>query len=408
MRILVVSQRYWPEQFQVTSICEGLAERGHDVTVLCGLPNVGVPGGKPGRVLSGYRRGANREQERNGVRIVRCFEVGRREGLLFRTLNYYSFWKSALLRVSRLEGPYDVVLGYQLSPAMMCVPAARYASRRGVPFFLYCCDLWPESMKAMLGDRLAPIVDHYDRVCRRMYRQADAIGIQSPTFAGYFSDHHGIPGDRLVYIPQFSTDADGGVVPLVPHEGTNILFMGNMGAVQCVDMMVEAMSLVGESLDMSLHFVGDGSELASARGLAGRLGISARVVFHGRQPLERMREYYATADICVLGLDDATLIGTTIPSKLQGYMVAGRAVVGAVRGGARYVIEDSGCGIAVDPGDAGAFARALLELASDPKRRGECAERGRRYAEEHFSRAAYLDAIEDQLTNLTLRKGQDD
>lgn len=405
MRILAVSQYYWPEQFQITSICEGLVGRGHEVTVLCGLPNVGVPGEKPGRVPSGYRYGKSRTQERNGVRIIRCFEIGRREGVLFRALNYYSFWKSALSHVEHLEGSYDVVFGYQLSPAMMCVPAARYAQKHALPFFLYCCDLWPESMKAMLGNRLTPVVNHYGNICRRMYQAADAIGIQSPTFADYFSSYHGIPGDRIIYIPQFSTDADGDAVPLVSHEGVNVLFMGNMGAVQCIDMMVEAMSMIDKSVDMRLHFVGDGSELESAKARTESLGLSGRVIFHGRQPLERMRAYYANADICVLGLDDATLIGTTIPSKLQGYMAAGRAVVAAVRGGASCVIEESGCGLVVNPGDARAFADALLILALDSKRRSECASRGWRYAKAHFSKNAYLDSVEGQLSKLVKEKG---
>ena len=85
MRILVICQRYWPEQFQITDICEGLAAHGHDVTVLCGLPNVGLPESE-GHVLPEYRGGRNRAQERNRVRIVRAFEVGRRTGVLWRTV----------------------------------------------------------------------------------------------------------------------------------------------------------------------------------------------------------------------------------------------------------------------------------------------------------------------------------
>ena len=39
MKILVISQCYKPESFRVTDICEALAERGHEVTVVTGLPN---------------------------------------------------------------------------------------------------------------------------------------------------------------------------------------------------------------------------------------------------------------------------------------------------------------------------------------------------------------------------------
>lgn len=408
MRILVVCQRYWPEEFQITAICEDLVTRGHEVTVLCGLPNVGVPGSEPGRVLEEYKRGRNRDQEHNGVRIHRSFEVGRRTGVLWRTLNYYSFWKSAEREVMRLGKSFDVVFAYQLSPAMMAVPAVEYGRRTDTPVFLYCCDLWPESMKATLGDKGGPIVRHFGKVCRHMYEGADMIGIQAPGFVGYFEREHGISVDGIVYFPHFSTDVagEGGGVPLEPHDGVNLIFMGNMGAVQGIDWMIDAMTELGDFAELRLHFVGDGSELGHAKAKVDGLGLHDRVLFHGRRPSKEMVKWYAIADICVLALDDRTDIGLTIPSKLQGYMAAGRPVVGAIGGGARFVIEDSGCGIVVAPGDVSAFAGAIRRLSGDPMLRKELGARARGYYEENFTKEAYVDRLEAELA--ALGKGRKD
>lgn len=402
MRILVVCQRYWPEQFQIAAICEELVERGHEVTVLCGLPNVGVAGCEPGRVLEDYRRGRNHEQDHNGVHIIRSFEIGRREGVLWRTLNYYSFWKSAKRKARKLEGSFDVVLAYQLSPAMMAIPAVEYGRHSGKPVFLYCCDLWPESMKATLGDRCGAIVSHFGRVCRRMYERTDRIGIQSPGFAGYFKREHGIPESKLVYLPHFATDVAGekGGVPLVSHEGVNLVFMGNLGAVQGIDWMIDAADRLRDIGGLQLHFVGDGSELLCAKERVNQFGLGNRVFFHGRYPSEEMVRWYELADICLLALDDSTDIGLTIPSKLQGYMAAGRPVVGAVSGGSRFVIEDSGCGIAVKPGDVRAFANAIKELVDDPERREDCGRSARSYYEENFSKVAFIGRLETELIEL--------
>jgi hypothetical protein len=49
MRVLVITQYYWPEQFRVNDICEELHKRGHSVTVMTGRPN--YPGGK---LFEGY------------------------------------------------------------------------------------------------------------------------------------------------------------------------------------------------------------------------------------------------------------------------------------------------------------------------------------------------------------------
>lgn len=408
MKILVVCQRYWPEQFQISAICEELVERGHDVTVLCGLPNVGVPGGNPGYVSEDYRHGRNRKQEHNGVHILRSFEVGRRTGVLWRTLNYYSFWKAAKKTARRLEGSFDVVLAYQLSPAMMAIPAAEYGALTGTPVFLYCCDLWPESMKAMLGDKGAPIVRHFGRVCRRLYESVDRIGIQSPGFASYFEREHHISEEKLVYFPHFATDiaCEGVGIPQEDHEGMNLVFMGNMGAVQGIGWIVDAVARLADIEGLRLHFVGDGSELERTRSQVARLRLDGRVFFHGRRPSEEMARWYAIADICLLALDDSTDIGLTIPSKLQGYMAAGRSVVGAVSGGARFVIEDSDCGIAVAPGDVEALAAAIRTLVGDPVRRERCGKRGRVYYEMNFTKKAYVDRLEVELS--TLAEGRKD
>lgn len=399
MRILVICQRYWPEQFQVVDICEGLVARGHDVSVLCGLPNVGLSQSE-GHVLPEYRHGRNRIQERNGVRIVRTFEVGRRTGIAWRAANYYSFWKSADRKVLTL-GDFDVCLAYQLSPAMMCDPARVLKEKRGVPYLLYCCDLWPESMKAMLGGKGAPIVEHFGRVCRRFYSAADRIAVESPSFVDYFEKYHEVPRRQLTYLPQFSTD--GAHPGLEPHDGMNFFFLGNMGTVQCVPFLLDAFKCAYEKepqLGMRLHFVGDGVAQGTAKEFVRENGLGDVVVFHGRHPVSEMARFYAQADACVMALDNSTLIGSTIPSKLQGYMAAGKPVVAGVHGGARFVMDKARCGFAVDPGDVEGFADALVVLARDSRLREELGRNARTYFEKNFTKEAFLDAVERELASI--------
>lgn len=59
-----------------------LVTLGNDVTVLCGLPN--YPNGS---IFKEYKYKHNRVQQRNGVSILRCKEIGRRKNYLFRIIN---------------------------------------------------------------------------------------------------------------------------------------------------------------------------------------------------------------------------------------------------------------------------------------------------------------------------------
>lgn len=145
MKVLFVCQHYWPEQFQTTDICEELVRRGHDVTALVGIPNYPT-----GIVPEEYRMGRNREQTRNGVRIVRAEEVPRKPGVVGLAKNYWSYMSGADNRLHELESSYDIIFAYQISPVLMAEPAMRAKKLFGAPVMLYCADIWPDAVKAML------------------------------------------------------------------------------------------------------------------------------------------------------------------------------------------------------------------------------------------------------------------
>jgi hypothetical protein len=73
MNILIVSQYYFPEHFLINEIAPEFVKQGHTVTVLTGLPN--YPSGK---VEKEYKWFKNRKQTIDGVNVVRCLEIGRR------------------------------------------------------------------------------------------------------------------------------------------------------------------------------------------------------------------------------------------------------------------------------------------------------------------------------------------
>ena len=204
MKILVVCQHYWPETFQITDICEGLVRRGHQVTALVGLPNYPV-----GTVHPDYRFGKNRNQERNGVRIIRSFEIGRGHNPFALALNYYSFAISATRIAERLDEPFDLVFVYQLSPVLMSLPGIRYAEKHKDPLVLYCCDLWPESMKVILGNHLKMVFNYYKRLSQKIYAKANRLIVQSPAFLEYFETVHGIRSSKMAYAPPPFCDGCG-------------------------------------------------------------------------------------------------------------------------------------------------------------------------------------------------------
>lgn len=392
-----MSQYYWPEPFNVSEICEELVSRGHEVTVLTGLPNY-----PEGELYPGYEHGELREQERNGVKIVRSWLWPRKRGAVNRFLNYETFSWSATNRSKKLKGDFDIVLSFEISPIMSAYPALAYARRKGVPCLLYVIDIWPECLLAGGITRESPIFRHYAKVSAKIYRSADRLAVTSPLFIDYISN---LVGKRLeaCYLPQFAEDIfeqSGYVAPDgYPAGVTNLTFAGNVGAAQSVDTIIRAAALLPQD-KVLFHVVGSGSELDSCKRLAADLNVQ-NVVFHGRKPLEEMPNYYSASDAMLATFSDNPMLGYTLPRKIQSYLAAGKPVLGTLTGESRRVIEEAGCGLCSDASDFRGFARIISEfLEFNIEKKRSLGANAREYYLLHFSRDSFFQTLDQELNTL--------
>lgn len=386
MKILVVCQYYYPEPFRHPDICEELAKRGHEVTVVTGLPNYPM-----GETYDGYRKGEKRDEVLNGVKVHRCFTIGRRHGVIYRFLNYYSYAFSSTAYIKKLEEEFDVVFVNQLSPVMMAQGAMVYKKKHGTKVVLYCLDLWPESLVAGGIKREGSIYKFFHRVSEKIYRQADKILVTSRSFADYFSDEFGI--NSVTYLPQY---AEAIFAPdqcrKKPDGYIDLMIAGNIGAAQNVDTIIKAAQLTKDIPNLRWHIVGDGSELEKIQNMAQGM---EQVIFHGRKPLEAMPKYYAMADAMLVTMQKDPVLSMTLPGKVQTYMASGKPIIGAIDGEASMVISDSACGVCGPAEDAKKLAenvRAFMEMDRELLGRN-----AREYYDEYFEKQMFMDKLETVL-----------
>lgn len=393
MKILVVCQHYWPEPFQLSDVCESLVKRGHTVHVITDVPNY-----PEGYIYENYKKRKNRKQEKDGVKITRTFTVGRRKGILFRLLNYYSFAWSSKRFAKKLKEEYDVVFTNQLSPVMMTGAALAYAKKHKKKCVLYCMDLWPASLAAGGIKEGSFIYRHFAKVSAKHYTKADKILITSQMFADYFKQQFGIEGEeRIAYMPQYADarfDAVAAAAP-VQKDTVDLVFAGNVGAAQSMPTIVHAAKLLADRPELRWHVVGDGSELENTKKLAEELGVT-NVIFHGRHPVEEMPKYYAMADAMLVTLTADPVISLTLPAKVQSYMAAGKPVLAAANGEIPKVIANADCGFCADAENAEGFAAAVRRFL-DSEDRAAFGTRARAYYESHFTQKMFLDTLEREL-----------
>ncbi len=393
MKILIISQRFWPENFRITDIAESLVSLGHQVTVLCGLPNY-----PKGYIFDDYKHGKNRVQEHNGVKIIRAKEIGRRHGILFRFLNYWSFPHYANKLINKLDKDFDVVLINELSPIMSANPGLKYAKKYNKKVVMYEMDLWPESLLAGGIKKDSLIYNHYKKVSSNIYSKCDKILVSTKEHIDYIKLLPNCNELDIGYLPQYADtvfeesdfeNEDNGVIDL--------MFAGNIGKAQSVDTIIRAAALLKDDPNFKFHIVGSGSELDNVKKLASELKTD-NAVFYGQRPLEDMPGLYKIADAMLVTLEDKPYANMTIPGKVQSYMAVGKPIIGAINGSCANFIKNNNVGFVCPSGDSESLANLIKNL--NPKELQLIGEHSKNVYFNKYSKSIFMNKLISTLESM--------
>ncbi len=361
MRILVVSQYYWPESFRINEVVEVLRKKGCEVTVLTGQPN--YPGGA---VYEGYKATSLCAQEHAGYLIHRVPIVPRGQRSAFRlAANYLSFLVSgSLLGPWLLRGQrFDLIFVFGMSPILQILPGVVLKWLKRAPLVTWVQDLWPQSLEVTGFVTNRRVLDAVAVAVRWLYRRNDLLLVQSRGFieevqrmAGRTPvEYHPNPGELAFEAP------NTGPAPLTLDPGFNIVFAGNMGTVQALETVVEAARLLQHQPGIRFVLVGSGSRSEWVQGEIERLGLR-NIQLPGRFRPEVMPGILAQASVLLVSLARSPIMSQTIPSKVQAYLAAGKPIIASLDGEGARVVTEAQAGLACPAEDAPALAAAVSAL----------------------------------------------
>ena len=401
MRVLITYQYYWPEKFLINDIAEDLVKRGHDVTVLTGLPDYSTT-----KVPKEYKWFRRRKEEHNGVKIIRVPIIARHHGFIMRVINYLSFLinSSIYAMIHRIDT--DVILAYQTAPVFMINPARIWRKKLKKNLFIYVLDIWPDQMKVWNVKENNWLFKLVLKKKKKTYGSGDVVGITSKPFEDYLVNVCDVERDKIVYIPQHSEKL---ILKTVKKEKKQIdlIFAGNIGEQQNLECLLKAISLIKTKKKYHVHIYGNGTSFESVRKYANELVINDKVTFYGRVSKKELNDIYSKMDAFLLTLCDESKIGfvaNTVPAKLQSYMSAGKPIIASIDGGAFDIINESKCGIAVKANDASAFASAIKKFIENPNIYSDCGKNAIQYFNDNFEKKKVMDKIEKLLIDLSITK----
>lgn len=397
MRILIVSQYFWPENFRVNDLTQELVQRGHSVTVLTGIPN--YPAGK---VFDAFKKDREAYDCYAGAKVFRVPMFVRGKGSLHLVLNYLSFVVGAcLFGPWRLRGQgFDVIFVYEPSPATVGLPAVMLGRLKRAPVVFWALDLWPETLAAVGAVRSPRLLSVVGYMVGFIYNRCTLVLGQSRGFLGNIAKYC-VDTKKIRYFPSWAEDVfsheDTQFAPEVAvQEGVfNVLFAGNVGEAQDFPAILEAAEILKHNSAIRWLVVGDGRMTGWLCDEVERRGLTRCFLLLGRFGVERMPSFYAHADALLVSLRRDPVFALTIPGKVQSYLMAGIPLLGMLDGEGAIVIRDANAGLVCASGDGHGLAKVVLELAAMSKEeRQRLGENGRAYAQKEYSRTLLMDRLE--------------
>ena len=401
MRVLLVTQYFYPENFKSNDIALELTKRGHEVTVLTGLPNY-----PEGKVHKGYGFFKRTKENFQGVDVIRTWLVPRGKGGGIRLfLNYFSWAFFASIRALFLsfQKKFDIVLVHEPSPITQGFPAIVVKKIQKIPLHFWVLDLWPESLTSAGGINNKYVLSIFTKMVKYIYNNSDKILISSKGFKESIVAKGDYAG-KLIYFPNWAEDSilkgtSDYPIPELP-KGFKIVFAGNIGVAQDVDSIIKTALILKERLGIHFVFIGDGRSREQLESFVFKNDLNKTVHFLGRFPIDAMKTFFNQADVLLVSLKDELIFNLTVPAKLQAYLCTQKPILGMLNGEGATIIKEANCGFSANAGDSEGLAKEIIKIYEmNNEERNALGLNGFKYFEENFTMSRCIDNLEFILKN---------
>ena len=395
MRVLFVSHFFPPEElsaaFLTFEFAKALVDAGHEVDVLTGFPN--WPGGK---AFEGYDARRFTREVMSGINVFRLpFLASPNGNFIQRALDFKSFQLMAWRHGRRLPRP-DLV--YVMAPpnedALVARRLARHFNCAYVPNIQ---DVQPDTAIALGYLKNPLLIALLRRQEAALYRSADCVVAIGESMRQRLIDK-GIEPRIIKVLPNWINPGD--VVPL-PRENPLrtewnistdrfvVLYAGTFGRIHNVPIMLQVAEQLRDTPALFL-LVGQGYDFENVKSAAHNGGLQ-NVQVRPFVPRRRLSEMQALSDLSVV-LVKRGYGHTSVPSKVLGYMSAGRPVFGAVDADCdtAATIVAAGCGELIEPDNSASLAQRIRVAMDDPTMLAQRGKNARRFIEDQLSAAVVL------------------
>lgn len=409
MRILLIHQYYvkgdaaggsrWNEMTKVWR------KQGHDITVIAGMYSFQLGANYPeyrGRLFQ-------KEVTPDGITVHRVFTPSNYDRNFFwRAMAYFCFVFLGAIAGLFQARKHDVIVAS--SPPLTVGPLGAFLSiATSTKLVFEIRDLWPESAVdtgVLTNPRLIRILEWMEALS---YRAATRINALTPAFVKALVERKGIPAEKVWMIPN---GADIELVRPGPREnhirekhnwGDKFvgLYIGAFGRANYLWQLIDAAEILKDDPRFVIACVGNGMERDALETEVLERGLD-NIQFLPAVDKAEISYYLNACDVSLVVLKKVDTFKTVYPNKMFDSMSAERAIILAIDGAARTLVEQNAqCGVYVEPENSAEIVDAMRSYRSSPDRLAQHGRNGLDYVRGEFDRrklaAKYLRLIQEEV-----------
>ncbi len=408
LKIVFISEYFPPEigagSNRVYELCKQWVDSGVKVTVITGFPDYPT-----GRIPPEYKGLKFLREVKEGIEVIRTFTIpAPNKGFFLRVVSFISFMLSGIIQGSWASGKQDIVIATS-PPFFVGISGYIISKIKRVPFVFEVRDLWPESIVQLGQLKNKLIITILEKIEYFLYRNCSHIvSVADSTVQVLVSN--GISKEKIdvikngadlnLFLPQnknkdlfSSLDISNKFV---------VAYIGTIGLSHDIDKVLDTANLLRNNNEIVFLIIGEGAEKGNLLRKQKELNLN-NVIFLDNVDKMLLPDYYSICDILLVSLKKLPLFEKVIPSKIFEIFAMRKPIIINVDGEARKIVEDSGGGIFVEPGNEVALKNCILFLYERPHLLESMGEKGRKFIEANFNRKVlantYLELLKSIVKN---------
>ena len=348
MRILIVSQYFWPEYFRVNDLAFDLKNKfNNQLDILTGYPNY-----PRGDIYPEFKKNKKKYSKLGKINIYRVPLITRRSGTNFWLfLNYISFLFSGLIYGAFLlrKKKYDVIITFATSPILVAIISIFLAKLKKAKHVIWVLDLWPEVLSDLeIIKKNSLLYKIFYKVIKLIYKHSDLILTQSLSFRKEIKKVIYSEKKEISYFPSWPEDIkqkNNINKEKFDKSYKNILFAGNIGESQNFKLILSMMKNL-KYKKVKLHIIGEGRYFNYIKKIIDNQKLQ-NVILYGLKNFDDIQNFFKQSDYLLISLKSKKTFNATIPGKFQTYLKYKKPIIGIIGGEVNYIINKYKIGVAI-------------------------------------------------------------